>query len=42
MLKGSIIILKGVRRNNLYYLKGNTITGQLATSVGSDDDLTKL
>ena len=26
MTKGSIVVLKGVRRNNLYYLKGNTVT----------------
>jgi len=42
MLKGSMIVLKGVRRNNLYYLKGNTVIGQLATSVGSDDDSIRL
>ena len=27
MTKGSMVVLKGVRRNNLYYLKGNTVTG---------------
>ena len=42
VLKGFTVVLKGVRRNNLYYLKGNIVTGQLETSVGSDDDLTKL
>jgi len=42
MLKGSIVVLKGVMRNNLYYLKGNNVIGQLATSIGSDDDSTKL
>jgi len=35
-------VLKGVRRNNLYYLKGNTVTRQLANSVGSNDDSTRL
>ena len=25
MLKGSIVVLKGVKHNNLYYLKGNTV-----------------
>jgi len=25
MLKGSIVVLKGVKRSNLYYLKGNTV-----------------
>ena len=42
MLKGFMVVLKGVRRNNLYYLKGNTVTEQLITSVGSDDDWIKL
>jgi len=27
MIRGSMIILKGVRCNNLYYLKGSTVTG---------------
>ena len=27
MIKGSMIVLKGVRRNNLYYLKNCTVTG---------------
>ena len=31
MLKGSMVVLKGVRRNNLYYLKDNTFTKQLET-----------
>ena len=31
MVKGSMIVLKGVQHNNLYYLKGNTVTGQVAT-----------
>ena len=26
MTKGSMVILKGVRRDNLYYLKGSTVT----------------
>ena len=30
VLKGSMVMLKGLRHNNLYYLKGNTITWQLA------------
>jgi len=33
MLRGSMIVLKDVRHNNLYYLKGNTVTGQVATSI---------
>jgi len=27
MTKGSMVAMKGIRRNNLYYLKGSTITG---------------
>ena len=29
MTKGSIVVLKGVRRNILYYLKGNIVIGQV-------------
>jgi len=42
MTKGSMVVLKGVYRNNLYYLKGSTITRQVATSTDTDDYLTKL
>ena len=28
MIKGSIVVMKGVRRNNPYYLKGSTVTGK--------------
>jgi len=42
MTKDSIVILKGVRRNNLYYLKGSTVTGQVATFMDSNDDSTRL
>ena len=42
MTKDSMMILKGVRWNNLYYLKGSTITGQVATSTDTDDDSTRL
>jgi len=27
MIKGSMMVLKGVHWNNLYYLKGSTVTG---------------
>ena len=30
MTKGSMVVLKAVRQNNLYYLKGSTVTGQVA------------
>ena len=42
MTKGSMVVLKVVRRNNLYYLKGSTVTGQVATSTDSDEDSTRL
>ena len=42
VLKSFMIILKDVRCNNLYYLKGDTITRQLTSSVDSDDVLTRL
>jgi len=29
LFKGFMVVLKGVRCNNLYYLKGNTVTRQL-------------
>ena len=41
MTKGSVV-LKAVRRNNLYYLKGSTITGQVATFIDSDGDSNRL
>jgi len=40
MTKGSMVVLKGVCRNNLYYLKGSTVTGQVAAST--DDDSTRV
>ena len=39
MTKGS---MKGVRRNNLYYLKGSTVTSQVETFSSSDDGCTKV
>ena len=41
MTRGSMVVLKGVWRNNLYYLKSSTVTGQVATSIDSDDDCTR-
>ena len=40
--RASMIVLKGARRNNLYYLKGSTVTRQVATSTDSDDDCIRL
>jgi len=31
MTKGSMVVLKGVRRNNLYYLKGSIVTPRAIT-----------
>ena len=42
MTRGSTVILKGVRCNNLNYLKGSTITRQVTTSTNSDNDCTRL
>ena len=42
MTKGSMVVLKSIRRNNLYYLKGSTVTGQVATFTDSDDDSIRL
>ena len=40
MLGGSIVVMKAVRHNNLYYLKGNIVTRQVVTSIRSNDDCT--
>ena len=37
MTKDSMVVMKGVRRNNLYDLKGSTVIDQVETSVSSDD-----
>ena len=42
MTKGSMVILKGVRQNNLYYFKDSTVKGQVATSTDTDDDSIRL
>ena len=42
MTKGSMVVMKGVRRNNLYYLKGSTVTGQVEISIPSDDVCTQV
>ena len=34
--------MKGVRRNNLYYLKGTTVTGQVNTSISSENVYTQV
>ena len=42
MIKGPMVVMKGVRRNNLYYLKGSTVTGQVETSISSDNVCTRV
>ena len=42
MTKGSMVVMKGVRQNNLYYLKVSTVTGQVETSISSDDFCTQV
>ena len=42
MSRGSLVVLKGIRRNNLYYLKGSAVTRNLAASEHLKDDSTKL
>ena len=42
MIKGSMVVMKGVHWDNLYYLKGSTIIGQVETFSFSDDDCTKV
>ena len=41
MTRGSMVVLKDVRRNNLYYLKHSKVTGQV-TTTNSDNDRTQL
>jgi len=42
MIKGSMVVMKGVRRNNLYHLKGSTVTCQVDTSISSNDVCTQV
>ena len=42
MFNNSLVVLKGTRRNNLYYLKGNAVIDNLTASECLDDDSTRL
>ena len=33
--KGSVLVLKGVRHNNLFYLMGSMVLGRVTTSISS-------
>ena len=37
MTRGSMVVLKGLQRNNLYYLIGSTVRGRVATFISSGD-----
>jgi len=38
--KGSLVLMKGIKDKNLYYLKGSTVISSLVASVVSDVDAT--
>jgi len=42
MTKGSTVVMKGVRRNDLYNLKGSTVTGQVETFISSNNVCTQV
>ena len=42
MFRGSLVVLKSIRRNNLYYLKGCAVIGNLTASEYLDDDSIRL
>ena len=42
MTRGSMVILKSIRCNNLYYLNGSTVTRKVVTSINSGDDSIRL
>ena len=38
IISGALLVMKGIRRNNLYYYNGSTMTRVVATVYGSDED----
>jgi len=42
MTRGSMVVLKGIRRNNLYYLMGSMVTGRVGPSISSGDICTQV
>ena len=39
VISGTLMVMKGTRRNNLYYYNGSTVSGVVAMVSGSDEDL---
>ena len=37
VISSALLIMKDIRRNNLYYYNGNTVIGVVATVSGSDE-----
>ncbi|KAH9782310.1 hypothetical protein KPL71_008845 [Citrus sinensis] len=42
VVKGSLVLLKGIRKNGLYVLEGTTVTGMVSVSSSSSVDKTRL
>ena len=42
MFSGSLVVLKGIKHNNLYYLKSSAVTENLVASECLDVDSTRL
>ena len=38
VISSALLVMKGIRRNNLYYYNGSTLIGVVATVSGSDED----
>ena len=38
VILGALMVMKGIRRTNLCYFNGSTVTGVVATVFGSDKD----
>lgn len=37
VISGTFVAVKGIRKNNLYYYQGSTITGSAVTTVSDED-----
>ena len=35
---GALVVMRGIRRNNLYYYQGSTVIGTAATASGEDKE----